>query len=210
MPTIDPTTYVAVSGGPDSLTLLAHYALVTSVRAAIFDYGQHTFAAEVEAARAQCDHYGVRLDEVCVADAGDLVNQGDVEVTREGHDYGIPDYVPNRDIFLMGTMANVASVDGIPAVAMGLSSIDPVPDAKRMLFGAIFSYFDVRLELPLQRMDKTEVIQYGARMAVPFDLSVSCYRATGPGQRPCRDCASCEQRTAAFAAAGVLDPLDAV
>jgi len=212
MDTKQPTAYLALSGGPDSLTLLGHYVMGigATCRAAIFNYGQYTYAAESAAARRQCEHYGVMLDEVDVADAGDLVNQGDVEVTREGHDYGIPDYVPNRDLWLMGTMANVASVHGIDAVAMGLSSIDPVPPEKRMLFAALFSYFDVRLELPFQGMDKIQVIQHGERLGVPFEKTVSCYRTTGPGQPPCRDCPSCGQRIDAFARAGVIDPLDAV
>ncbi len=60
-----------------------------------------------------------------------------------------------------------------------------------------------RLEAPLLWYTDRQVIELGAGLGVPWEASWSC--AAG-GSVPCRTCPACRRRSAAFRAAGVVDP----
>lgn len=61
----------------------------------------------------------------------------------------------------------------------------------------------VRIRLPLIDLSKAEVVQLGARIGAPLELTWSCY--FGEPGRPCRACDQCRWRQKAFAAAGIRD-----
>ncbi len=56
---------------------------------------------------------------------------------------------------------------------------------------------------PLIELKKTEIIQLGDRLGVPWAKTWSCYAA---GATPCGRCDSCLLRAAAFAQLGAIDP----
>ena len=57
---------------------------------------------------------------------------------------------------------------------------------------------------PLLDLTKTEVIQLGRQLKVPFEHTWSCYAGN---ERPCDHCLSCTTRAAAFLQTGQPDPL---
>jgi 7-cyano-7-deazaguanine synthase len=62
-----------------------------------------------------------------------------------------------------------------------------------------------RIQAPLIRLSKAEIIREGTRLGVDYGLTVSCYQADSLG-RACGVCDSCRLRRAGFEAAGVPDP----
>jgi 7-cyano-7-deazaguanine synthase len=63
----------------------------------------------------------------------------------------------------------------------------------------------LRIEAPLQHMNKAQIIHMGRALGVDYALTVSCYQADAEG-RACGRCDSCRFRAAGFEAAGVPDP----
>jgi 7-cyano-7-deazaguanine synthase len=63
----------------------------------------------------------------------------------------------------------------------------------------------IRVEAPLVRLSKADIIREGHRLGVDFSLTVSCYQADSEGQA-CGRCDSCRLRREGFVAAGVPDP----
>jgi 7-cyano-7-deazaguanine synthase len=57
---------------------------------------------------------------------------------------------------------------------------------------------------PLRKKTKAEVVRLAVRLRVPLELTWSCH---GDGRLHCWDCDGCRARVAAFAGAGVEDPL---
>ena len=58
---------------------------------------------------------------------------------------------------------------------------------------------------PLMQMRKSEIVQLGGRLGVPFDLTTSCYSG---GEKACGLCDSCRIRLLAFKDAGLVDPIE--
>jgi 7-cyano-7-deazaguanine synthase len=75
-----------------------------------------------------------------------------------------------------------------------------------------------RIETPLIRLTKAEIVRLGLAAGAPLELTWSCYAggapggagasagAEGPEGRPCGVCDSCLLRAKGFAEAGVADP----
>ena len=57
---------------------------------------------------------------------------------------------------------------------------------------------------PLIDLKKTEIVQLGNKLGVPWEKTWSCYAG---GDRACGVCDSCYLRLAAFAELGLQDPL---
>lgn len=62
-----------------------------------------------------------------------------------------------------------------------------------------------RIQTPLLELTDQQVIELGEQLGVPWRASWSCLL---DGAIPCRTCAGCRQRKAAFEAAGVVDPME--
>jgi len=62
-----------------------------------------------------------------------------------------------------------------------------------------------RLETPLLELSDRQVVELGAQLYVPWNLSWTCL---GSAQMPCRACPGCRRRKTAFQAAGVVDPIE--
>jgi 7-cyano-7-deazaguanine synthase len=63
-----------------------------------------------------------------------------------------------------------------------------------------------RVETPLIRLTKAEIVRLGLQADAPLALTWSCYAAGDAGGAPCGRCDSCRLRARGFAAAGVPDP----
>ena len=63
-----------------------------------------------------------------------------------------------------------------------------------------------RITAPFRELSKKDVVELGASLEVPFELTLSCMRPdTG---RHCGQCSKCRERLQAFDAAGITDPAD--
>jgi 7-cyano-7-deazaguanine synthase len=62
-----------------------------------------------------------------------------------------------------------------------------------------------RILTPLLELTDRQLIELGAELEVPWNLSWSCQ---GSAEIPCRACPCCRRRKAAFQLAGVIDPVD--
>ena len=150
----------------------------------------------------------------------------------EGMDAEIPNtYVPLRNTFfvtlaaaaLESWMLALIERDGIdpesldPAIYVGANAIDysGYPDCRPEFYDAIVKVLrlgsklgtaygvPIRVEAPIIRMSKAEIVRYGYELGAPLDLTWSCY--TG-GDAPCGGCDSCILRSNGFAEAGLPDP----
>ena len=65
----------------------------------------------------------------------------------------------------------------------------------------------IQVITPLINLKKTEIIQLGNQLGVPWRLTWSCYAGS---DLACGVCDSCRLRLAAFAELGLTDPIDYV
>lgn len=232
---------ILLSGGLDSAVTLAlarerGYACVGLT----FDYGQR-HRAELAAARALAGAMGVQqrvLQLDLRAVGGSALTDAGIEVPkRAGSDAGaradegkapggIPaTYVPARNLIFLSCAAAVAEVSGAGAVFIGVNAVDysGYPDCRDEFIRAFERAAALgtragveggqppRVEAPLVRLSKAQIVREGARLGVPMGLTHSCYdpvRGAGAdgGWMHCGRCDSCEIRARGFAEAGVPDP----
>lgn len=214
-----------LSGGLDSYTAAAIareqgyrlYAL--TVR-----YGQ-VHAGEIEAARrvaASLDvarHLELDVDLAAIGGSA-LTGAGDIPKDRalDGRDIP-PTYVPARNTVLLALALAWAEVVGAEAIVLGVTAIDYAgyPDCRPEYLDAFARLAalatkagvegrPLKLEAPLVRMSKAEIIRRGAALGLDYALTHSCYDP-GPSGAPCGRCDSCRLRARGFAEAGLPDPL---
>ena len=126
-------------------------------------------------------------------------------------------YVPFRNGLILSMAASMALSlypDDEVSIYIGAHADDAAgnaypdcrPDFNHHMNEAIYigSYNKVRLVAPLNTMNKTEVVQEGLHLQVPYHLTWSCYEG---GHEPCHTCGTCRDREQAFLANGVEDPL---
>lgn len=111
--------------------------------------------------------------------------------------------------------ADPATLEG--AIFVGANAIDysGYPDCRPEFYDAIVEVMrlgskvgtaynvPMRIEAPIIRMSKEEIVRYGVELGAPLEHTWSCYAG---GSRPCGTCDSCELRAAGFASAGEADP----
>jgi 7-cyano-7-deazaguanine synthase len=127
--------------------------------------------------------------------------------------YDSPDeevYLEGRNVVLLSKAAVFAAREGISRIAIGPLAGNPFPDATPEFFGAMARALSIGLDhpidvvTPLGDMRKAEVIAMGARLGVPFELTMSCMNPQAA--RHCGSCSKCRERLNAFREAGLKDP----
>lgn len=214
-----------LSGGLDSYTAGAIarregyelYAL--TVR-----YGQ-VHAREVMAARDVARALGVarhvELEVDLSAFGGSaLVGDGAIPKDRDLEGPGIPStYVPARNTIFLSLALGWAEVLGAETIVLGVNALDysGYPDCRpeyleafaRLATLATRSGVEggaMRIEAPLLRLSKAEIIGEGMKLGLDYALTHSCYDPD-PSGSPCQRCDSCRLRARGFAEAGVTDPV---
>lgn len=126
-------------------------------------------------------------------------------------------YVPVRNLAFYAIAAYYAEALGARHVVGGhnRTDVETFPDASPGFFrlvdeaiarGALtFRESPFRVELPLAKLTKQEVLALGFDLGVPYEATWSCY--WNDRAEPCGGCASCVERKDAFDALGRTDPL---
>lgn len=214
-----------LSGGLDSYTAAA-IARAQGYRlyALTVRYGQ-VHAGEIEAARrvaASLDvarHLELDVDLAAIGGSA-LTGAGDIPKDRalDGRDIP-PTYVPGRNTVLLALALAWAEVVGAEAIVLGVTAIDYAgyPDCRPEYLDAFARLAalatkagvegrPLKIEAPLVRMSKAEIIRRGAALGLDYAVTHSCYDP-GPSGAPCGRCDSCRLRARGFAEAGLPDPL---
>ena len=217
-----PRAVVLLSGGLDSATVLSMaveqgfdaYAL--SVH-----YGQR-HSAELAAAERVARGLGAREHRIMGVDlagiGGSALTDPAIAVPTAAVE-GIPiTYVPARNTLMLSLALGWAEVLGAEAIFIGVNAVDysGYPDCRPEFISAFTEVArlgtrvgiegsPIRIEAPLVRLSKAEIIREGLTRGVDFSLTVSCYQADETG-RACGRCDSCRLRREGFVSAGVPDP----
>jgi 7-cyano-7-deazaguanine synthase len=215
-----------MSGGLDS-AVAAAVALSQGfdVHALTVDYGQR-HKRELKAAKEAARALGIKEHKIIIVDlagfGGSALTDVRIRVPesrpRETIGRDIPaTYVPARNTVLLSLGLAWAEALGGEAVFIGAHSLDysGYPDCRPEFFDAFQKVSllgtrmgaegkPIRIEAPLVRMDKREIVERGMKLKVPFELTWSCYLG---GKKACGRCDSCTIRLKAFAEAGMEDPI---
>jgi 7-cyano-7-deazaguanine synthase len=216
---------VLLSGGLDSSTVL--YLAKSEgydCYALSFDY-QQRHRRELEAARTIATAAGVTAHQVVsfdlrlwggsalTDDRVDLPQHRDLAAMSES----IPvTYVPARNTIFLSFALAYAEAIGAGRVYIGVNALDysGYPDCRPDYIDAMRSVYTlgtkqgregepIDIITPLIDLKKTEIIQLGDRLGVPWAQTWSCYSAADV---PCGVCDSCRLRLAAFEELGLVDP----
>jgi len=217
-----PRAVVLLSGGLDSATVLAmsieqgYDAYALSVH-----YGQR-HSAELAAAARVATTLGAREHRIMGVDlagiGGSALTDSSIAVPTSPV-AGIPiTYVPARNTLMLSLALGWAEVLGAEAIFIGVNAVDysGYPDCRPEFIAAFaeaarlgtrvgIEGAAIRVEAPLVRLSKADIIRQGHRLGVDFSLTVSCYQADSEG-RACGRCDSCRLRREGFVSAGVPDP----
>lgn len=220
------TAVVLLSGGMDSATVLAfacqHYQRVECLTVV---YGQRHIR-ELRSARrlaAFFDATGHRILRLPLAPllTSALTDRGrPLPRASKGRAHvQIPaTYVPARNTIFLSIALGYAESLGAKAILIGANAIDysGYPDCRPEYFRAfehlarlatragVERGWEFRIEAPLLRLSKADIVRLGERLQVPWEMTWSCYEG---GRRPCGVCDSCVLRARGFREAGIRDPL---
>ncbi|GAB2504697.1 7-cyano-7-deazaguanine synthase QueC [Pseudoxanthomonas sangjuensis] len=217
---------VLVSGGMDSAVVLAiAREQGFAAHALSVSYGQrHTSELEAAARVAQSlgavAHKTVNVD---LRSIGGSALTDDIEVPvdtdKDPNAAAIPvTYVPARNTVMLSIALGWAEVLGASDIFCGVNAVDysGYPDCRPEFIEAFAKLANLatkagvegaglRVQAPLIRLSKADIVREGARLGVDFAQTVSCYRADADG-RACGHCDACRLRAQGFADAGVADP----
>jgi 7-cyano-7-deazaguanine synthase len=222
---------VLLSGGLDSSTVLYDAkAQKMDCYALSFDYFQR-HRQELDAAIAIAQAVGVVEHQIVTFDlrrwGGSALtdNRLDLPVNRSLATMSaeIPiTYVPARNSIFLSFALSYAEAIGAAQVHIGINQLDysGYPDCRPDFVTAMQEVFrlgtkqgregtPIEIVAPLLHRHKTDIIQLGQSLGVPWAKTWSCY-SEGEGQTPplaCGRCDSCQLRLAAFTELGLEDPL---
>jgi 7-cyano-7-deazaguanine synthase len=212
---------LSLSGGMDSGVCAVLAARTHDVYALHFSYGQRTEARELAAAKAIAEitgakdflHLSIDLfrriggsaltdSTLAVPDATEAIGQ-EIPVT----------YVPFRNAHFLSAAVSWAEVLGAETILIGAVEQDSsgYPDCRPAYYDAFNELIrqgtkegNIRVETPLIRMRKSEIVKLGVELGAPFHVTWSCYSGQSEA---CGVCDSCVLRLRAFAEAGAKDPI---
>ncbi|MEZ5294676.1 MAG: 7-cyano-7-deazaguanine synthase [Vicinamibacterales bacterium] len=211
-----PASVVLVSSGLDSAVLLAHELAGYDVRPVYVRSGLAWEAAELRMlSRLVASPLLNAARPLTVVDLPmqDVYPADHWAITGQPPAYDTPDedvYLVGRNLTLLAKAGIVAARADARRIVLGPLAGNPFPDATPAFFGAMAEALSRGLAHPLSiatpfaALQKSQVIELGARLGVPLELTLSCMN---PRQdQHCGLCSKCRERRDAFAEAGVVDP----
>ena len=223
----DGPAVVLLSGGLDSTTTLAiAQDAGFAAHALTFRYGQR-HAHEVEAARSIAQRAGVARHVVLDIDLrvfGGSALTADIDVPKgrapEQMDTGVPiTYVPARNTIFLSYALAWAETLAARDIFIGVNALDysGYPDCRPEYIAAFEALAalatragvegrGVRIQTPLLRWTKAQIILRGLELGVDYGLTTSCYDPDETGAA-CGACDACLLRRRGFADVGAADPI---
>lgn len=217
----DKTAVVALSGGMDSCVTAAIAAKEYNLALIHINYGQRTQARELKSFNDIADYYNA--DKRLVIDLAHFARIGgssltDLNMKVEHANLAsreIPNsYVPFRNANILCACVSWAEVIKAEAVFIGAVYEDAsgYPDCRPEFFDAFEKVIDIgtrpetkiKIETPIIRMSKGEIIKKGIELNAPLHLTWSCYQSE---DEACGECDSCAFRLRGFKSAGIEDPI---
>ena len=216
---------ILLSGGLDSSTVL-YFAKSEGYDcyALSFDY-QQRHRRELEAAKTIAIAAGVLEHQVVSFDlrlwGGSALTDDRVAVPQDRQVSAMSEsipvtYVPARNTIFLSFALAYAEAIGARRVYIGVNALDysGYPDCRGDYIEAMGKVFElgtkqgregdpIEIITPLIDLKKTEIIQLGDSLGVPWQNTWSCYLG---GEVPCGTCDSCLLRLAAFQELGMTDP----
>ena len=217
---------VLLSGGLDSSTVL-YQAKADNCEcyALSFDY-QQRHRRELDAAATIAKSAVVREHRVVSFDlrawGGSALTDTQLDLPKSRNldqmAENIPiTYVPARNTIFLSFGLAYAEALGAQYVYIGVNALDysGYPDCRPDYIQAMQTVFrlgtkqgregeEIKIVTPLIELKKTEIIQLGNKLGVPWEKTWSCYAG---GELACGVCDSCRLRLAAFEELGLSDPL---
>ena len=220
---------VCLSGGMDSTVCAALAARDYDAYGLHFSYGQRTEARELQSARAVTKLVGLRelmelrtelfrkiggsaLTDEAIAVPESVAGVLEESAHRSGSEVPVT-YVPFRNAHFLAAAVSWAEVLGATRVVIGAVEQDSsgYPDCRPAYYEAFNALIatgtrdgEIRVETPLIRMRKHEIVRLGVELGAPLHVSWSCYAGENEA---CGVCESCALRLRAFEEAGVPDPV---
>lgn len=226
-----PKAVCLLSGGLDSsVTLAEAHAAGFETYAISVDYGQRhevelAAAARVAEALGAKEHRVVKVD---LSAIGGSALTDDIEVPKDRPEADIGDgvpitYVPARNSVFLSMALGWAELLKARDLFIGANIVDysGYPDCRPEFLQAFEALAQVatvagaeagakfRVQAPLLKMTKAEVVARGVELGVDLSLTHSCYDPviTSEGPLACGRCDTCILRLAGFKEAGVEDPI---
>jgi 7-cyano-7-deazaguanine synthase len=216
---------VLLSGGLDSSTVL--YLAKSeghSCYALSFDY-QQRHRRELQAAREIATAGGAIAHQVVSFDlslwGGSALTDREIDLPQHRDPNAMSEsipitYVPARNTIFLSFALAYAEAIAADRVYIGVNALDysGYPDCRPDYIDAMRSVYrlgtkqgregePIEIVTPLIDLKKTEIIQLGDRLGVPWAKTWSCYSGDPV---PCGVCDSCLLRAAAFRELGTTDP----
>ena len=208
-----PKCVVVLSGGPDS-AVVAYWAKKEGFELypITFNYGQIA-VKETNSAEKISESLGTKTKIVDLSalknvfgDVTSLCNS-DIPLTAE---FSQPIIVPFRNAIFLSVAVSYAVSVGAAKIFYGAHGSDEpfYPDCRREFYEAfekaakLGTGENISIQAPFTGKRKSEVIEEGVKLGVPFELTWSCYREDA---KHCGKCESCVNRKKAFKEAGIAD-----
>ena len=213
-----------LSGGMDSVSLLGKVLQDGwSIYPVIFDYGQRHRTAENEAAKKVWDFYKrkypntlfpfklMKLDLTQIGNSALTDSKIEVPNNMEGQPTTV---VPFRNsimlLYAAGYAESLKIYDlFITPVAEDFASFE---DCREYTFKTLEAYMSMaskgqkafHINVPFVNTWKKDIVAWGLKNGVPYNLSHTCYKGVSPA---CGTCPACIERKLAFGSNGVVDPI---
>ncbi len=218
-----PKAISLLSGGLDSTVATAYFKDQYQIHALTFNYGQRSAEMEIKSSRAICDVMGMEhtvIELPWLAALGNSALTSQEEVPQLGmeelDDKQLCDqsarqvWVPGRNIVFTAIATSFAEAEGASAIIVGWDQEEAVtfPDNSQEFLEAfnkvleVGSLDEIEIKAPLINLNKTEIVELGAKVEAHLHLSYSCYLG---GEEHCGSCESCIRRKRAFYNSGVVD-----
>lgn len=201
---------VSMSGGMDSATVLALAVQSFDVFCVGFTYGSKHNKYENEAARSIARYYEVPyklidLSAIMADFKSDLLLSGG-EIP-EGH-YEAESMkrtvVPARNLIFASILTGIAVSQGAKAIFLGVHAGDHViyPDCREGFIHSLRHTIQLAIDdddfqvlTPFLYRTKTDILEIGLPLRVPYHLTRTCYKDQAVA---CGKCGSCQERLIAF------------
>ncbi len=202
---------VLLSGGLDSATNLYQAHRESKVVLALtFNYGQRAALKEIESANKLCQGLGVPHKVISIPWVTEFGHSSLIDSSKtipQSNDVRIDDFeqskktaasvwVPNRNGILLNIGAGFAEALGADIVVPGfnIEEAQTFPDNTDEFLKALtnsFSYSTatkVRAHCFTTKLNKTEIVDLGMKLGLPFELLWPCYFSA---EKWCGTCESC-------------------